>query len=262
MAGGCLQKENLTATSGCLNVALRRLIGRIGRIDKEGYATGCRHDLAQQLHALGHQFVGKEVDAGGIAARAVETCYQAELDRVTSYAEHDRDRRGRGLSRESSSRGAWRGNHTHLPTNEISHQLWQTIILTVGPAKFGDHVPALHKTAISKPLPERCNHLRAFAGGCHVEKSYHRHRWLLRARRQRPRCHAAEQRNEIAAGAHSITSSASARSLSGISSPSAFAVPRLITNSNLVGCMTGRLAGFSPLRTRPAYTPTDDTRLK
>src|SRR5262249_23640711 len=124
---------------------LRRLIGRIGRIDKEGYATGCRHDLAQQLHALGHQFVGKEVDAGGIAARAVETCYQAELDRVTSYAEHDRDRRGRGLSRESSSRGAWRGNHTHLPTNEISHQLWQTIILTVGPAKFGDHVPALDK---------------------------------------------------------------------------------------------------------------------
>src|SRR5262245_48973522 len=199
MAGGCLQKENLTTTSGCLNVALRRLIGRIGRIDKEGYATGCRHDLAQQLHALGHQFVGKEVDAGGIAARAVETCYQAELDRVTSYAEHDRDRRGRGLSRESSRRGTWRGNHTHLPTNEISHQLWQTIILTVGPAEFGDHVPALDKTAISKPLPERCNHLRAFAGGCHVEKSYHRHCRLLRACRERPRgCRAANQRDEIA----------------------------------------------------------------
>src|SRR5262249_9278717 len=248
MAGGCLQKENLTTTSGCLNVALRRFIGRIGRIDKEGYATGCRHDLAQQLHALGHQFVGKEVDAGGIAARAVETCYQAELDRVTSYAEHDRDRRGRGLSRESSSRGAWRGNHTHLPTNEISHQLWQTIILTVGPAKFGDHVPALDKTAIGKPLPERCNHLRAFAGGCHVEKSYHRHRWLLRARHSRPRhrC-AAEQRDEVAAH-HSITSSARPSSVIGKVRPSALAVFRLITKSTFVDCSTGMSAAFAPLR--------------
>jgi len=51
---------------------------------------------------------------------------------------------------------------------------------------------------------------------------------------------------------HSITSSASASNLSGTSSPSAFAVLRLITNSNFVGCMTGRSAGFSPFRIRPA----------
>lgn len=34
--------------------------------------------------------------------------------------------------------------------------------------------------------------------------------------------------------------------------PSVFAVLRLITNSNLVGCMTGRSAGFAPLRMRLA----------
>jgi len=33
--------------------------------------------------------------------------------------------------------------------------------------------------------------------------------------------------------------------------PSAFAVFKLITNSNLVGWMTGKSAGFSPLRIRP-----------
>jgi hypothetical protein len=33
--------------------------------------------------------------------------------------------------------------------------------------------------------------------------------------------------------------------------PSAFAVLRLITRSNFVGCSTGRSAGFSPLRMRP-----------
>ena len=52
--------------------------------------------------------------------------------------------------------------------------------------------------------------------------------------------------------AYSITSSARASSVGGISSPSALAVLRLMTRSNLVGCTTGRSAGFSPLRIRPA----------
>ena len=51
---------------------------------------------------------------------------------------------------------------------------------------------------------------------------------------------------------HSITSLAATSSLSGTSRPSALAVLRLITNSNLVDCMTGKFAGFSPLRIRPA----------
>src|SRR6266700_4835957 len=47
---------------------------------------------------------------------------------------------------------------------------------------------------------------------------------------------------------YSITSSARVRRLGGISRPSAFAVLRLMTNSNLVGNSTGRSAGFAPLR--------------
>src|SRR5262245_16907369 len=49
---------------------------------------------------------------------------------------------------------------------------------------------------------------------------------------------------------HSITSSASASSVGGISRPSDFAVLRLITRSYLVGACTGRSPGFSPLRMR------------
>src|SRR5262249_40129644 len=72
---------------------------------------------------------------------------------------------------------------------------------------------------------------------------------------QRPSCRrAAEQRDEIAT-LHSITSSASASSLSGIWRPSALAVLRLITNSYLVGSTTGRSAGLAPLRISPAYMP-------
>src|SRR4051812_10084867 len=51
---------------------------------------------------------------------------------------------------------------------------------------------------------------------------------------------------------HSITSSAIASSPAEGVSPSVLAVLRLITSANLVGCKTGRSAGFMPLRMRPA----------
>src|SRR5665213_109088 len=50
---------------------------------------------------------------------------------------------------------------------------------------------------------------------------------------------------------HSMTSSACASSTCGTVRPSALAVFRLMTNSNLVGCWTGRSAGLAPFRTLP-----------
>jgi hypothetical protein len=50
---------------------------------------------------------------------------------------------------------------------------------------------------------------------------------------------------------YSITSVAATCSVKGTVRPSDFAVFRLITSSNLDGCMTGRSAGLSPLRMRP-----------
>src|SRR4029077_1702448 len=52
---------------------------------------------------------------------------------------------------------------------------------------------------------------------------------LLCPRRERPRCRAAAQRDELAA-VHSITSSARASSVGGTSRPSALAVLRLMTS--------------------------------
>ena len=49
-----------------------------------------------------------------------------------------------------------------------------------------------------------------------------------------------------------ISWSARARIDCGTVRPSVFAVLRLITRSNFAGCTTGRSAGFSPLRMRPA----------
>jgi hypothetical protein len=50
---------------------------------------------------------------------------------------------------------------------------------------------------------------------------------------------------------HSITSSVSERSPGDNVRPSIFAVLRLITSSNLVGCNTGRSAGLAPFKTIP-----------
>jgi hypothetical protein len=47
---------------------------------------------------------------------------------------------------------------------------------------------------------------------------------------------------------YSITSSARSRNDSGTRSPIAFAVAKLMISSNLVGCSTGRSAGFAPLK--------------
>jgi len=47
---------------------------------------------------------------------------------------------------------------------------------------------------------------------------------------------------------YSTTWSARSRSVCGIVTPSAFAVLRLMTSSNFVGCSTGRSAGLAPLR--------------
>jgi hypothetical protein len=52
---------------------------------------------------------------------------------------------------------------------------------------------------------------------------------------------------------HSITRSAAASSIFGITMPRAFAVLRLITSSNFVGVCTGRSAGFAPRRMRLTY---------
>jgi hypothetical protein len=50
---------------------------------------------------------------------------------------------------------------------------------------------------------------------------------------------------------YSITSSAPVSSAGGMVRPSAFAVLRLMTSSNLIDCSTGKSAGLAPFRILP-----------
>src|SRR5262245_55820096 len=117
--------------------------------------------------------------------------------------------------------------------------------MSLCPAIFDCNVLAFDKAPVFQTLTERSQELRVVAGRPGAEEPDHWHRWLLRARRQRPCRRAAEQRDEPAP-VHSITSSARSRKDSVIVRPSALAVVRLMTRSNLVGCSTGKSAGFAP----------------
>src|SRR5262249_4889865 len=146
---------------------------------------------------------------------------------------------------------AARHNHGHLTVNQFGRKLWQSIVLAFRPAIFNLQVLALDIAYLFQSLAERAQTDRVHFTRCVAEEPDHRHR-LLRACRERPRDgRAAEERDDLAPAAHSITSSAAACRVSGTSRPSAFAVLRLITSSNLVGCVTGKLLGCSPLRIRP-----------
>src|SRR5262249_18060028 len=117
------------------------------------------------------------------------------------------------------------------------------------PTVFDRHILAFDIARFLQALVERRDLLAQRSGRRGIEEAGHRH--LLCACRERPGCRAAEKRDELAPS-HSMTSSARDIKLSENFTPSALAVLRLITNSNLVGCMTGRSAGLAPFRTRPA----------
>src|SRR5262245_28645263 len=123
-----------------------------------------------------------------------------------------------------------------------------------GPTSLDLRIAAVCPTQLLQCLPERRNAGLAFGIVCgygHKNTDPPHPLALLRASRERPRRRRAQQHDELAAPDHSITSSARASRLFGTVSPRVLAVLRLMNNSNLLTCCTGRLAGFSPFRIRP-----------
>src|SRR5215831_9794984 len=136
--------------------------------------------------------------------------------------------------------------------NQIGRQCGQLFDFIPGEVIFDRDVLTLGKACVFQTLTDRGQEVRGVAGPLGGEEPDHRQRRLLRTRRQRPRDRfAAEKCDELPTAAHSITSSPSASSLSGIWRPRALAVLRLMNNSSFVTCWTGRSAGFSPLKMRP-----------
>ena len=110
---------------------------------------------------------------------------EAEPDRVAARFEDDRNGRGRRLCRKRR-RSAGRGNHGHLTMNQISRHRRQPIILALRPAVFDRHVLAFDVTGFAQPFEKGGQLSRITLGRSDVDKPNHRHRRLLRTRRERP----------------------------------------------------------------------------
>ena len=144
-------------------------------------------------------------------------------------------------------------NHSHRPVNQIGHQCRQPIELIVGPAVFNRDILALYEAHFLQALAERGHEVRRVWRADVLRTNPTTGTDVCCARR-RERPHGSrttEQRYELAPSHHSITSSARASSVGGISRPRALAVCMLMMSSNLVALITGKSAGLSPLRARP-----------
>src|SRR5262245_36305690 len=188
--------------------------------------------------------------SGDVAARSRKTRNDAGADRISRSREHDRDHRCRLLGRERRE-SVVRHDNIDLKPDELGGDLGKSLAASLGPAMLDCEIAAVAPPQFPQSPDKgsgpfalcRCRTGAQQANDCWLA--------LLRPRRERPsHRHAAEQRDEFATAAHSITSSARASKVGGTSRPRAFAVFRLITVSYLVGVCTGRSAGFSPFKIR------------
>src|SRR5262249_6408303 len=111
----------------------------------------------------------------------------------------------------------------------------QPLAPAVGPGILDSEILTFDEACFGESLAQLVN--QELGPGCRgvPQKPDHRHCRLLRARGERPRGRAAKKRDELAPP-HSITSSASASTLSGMMIPSVLAVLRLMENWKRVGC--------------------------
>src|SRR5262249_35243418 len=177
---------------------------------------------------------------------------QAAAERVGNGNEHDRNAARFQLQRLRHPR-AGSEDHIRSRAHELRSNRPQTRGRQRAPVFLDANIAAVDPAELLERFAKcraACTRLR-LVGKCirEVNEAWYAAR-LLRARRERTRRRAAEQRDELAP-LHSITSSARASSWGGTSRPSAFAGLRLIPSSNFVGCSTGKSAGLAPLRILP-----------
>src|SRR5262245_12315351 len=135
--------------------------------------------------------------------------------------------RRRAPWRQHRSAASGRGDHRYLAADQIGRKRRQSIILAFRKVEFDRHVAAFHVAGLTQATAKRVDKVASVILSQAAQEADHRHRRLLRARRERP-CdrRAAQKCDELAALL--ITSSARASTDDGTSSPRAFAVLRLL----------------------------------
>src|SRR5262249_689766 len=115
-----------------------------------------------------------------------------------AHAEHDRNSIRRSFGGECRFRAARGDDDGHPAINQVSRQLWQSIELILRPAIFNRNVSTIDIAGFAQGLTKHRHEMRARLESSGVEGPHPRQRWLLLARRQRPRSRAADKGDELA----------------------------------------------------------------
>ena len=216
-----------------------------------------RRDLLEEFKPFSAQAVFELHEARGITARSRQTLDDAGADGIGDEDKHERH----GSCRlQKHCHGCAAANEDDLRCERSQfHRVFANVIgAAATPAIVDPEVAALDPAQLCQHVAK---HSVARVHGCFIGDSRERaqapNAWfLLCAGGERPnnrmRRRRATQKGDELAPPHSITSSARPSSIGEISRPSALAVLRLITNSNLTGPWTGSSLGFAPLRMRSA----------
>src|SRR5262245_21767835 len=152
----------------------------------------------QEAEPLGPSLRVHRRDAGDVAAWSIEAGNQTSLHRIGTAAVNDRDRCSCSLRRGCCRRAAGRSDDRHPAADQIDHQFRQPIKFIARPTVFDRHVLAFDVAGFAQAFAECCHEVSARLRRTSIEISDHRHRRLLRARRERPRGHRpAEERDEF-----------------------------------------------------------------
>src|SRR5262249_55462283 len=182
-------------------------------------------------------------EAGNIAAGPREALHPTDADQI-AYPRNDGRDGARELHQYRDHPAAAGEDGVWIRRDQTCRLSPYQFHIVRGPTLIKLHICAVRFPSSRRNARTRISNFGIAFGVRHQNRHAPHALALPRTRCERPCCRAANQRDELAAVAHSITSSDSASSLSGISRPSAFAVWRLITHSNFVGCSTGKSAGL------------------
>src|SRR5262245_12244277 len=173
---------------------------------------------------------------------------EAGGDRIAFKIAGDDGDRCRPSLRSLDGSRPQRDDHIDAETDQFGSELRESIGSPFGKAIINGEVAVLDVAELAHALTECAQEVRQRAGEL-IQEADPRDLPLLRLNSERCSEHApTHQRDERSPVHQRMTSSARTRSDCGIVSPRALAVLKLMINSNLVGCSTGKSAGLAPLR--------------
>ena len=168
------------------NFSQYRLCYRRFGVNQNSDLYGPWHQCTQQFQPLRCDLSTQVIDPCDVATGPGEARDETKPDRVFADGKDDWDRRGCRLGRECG-RVSRRGDHRDLSTNQIACQRRQSIQLSLGPTIFDRDVLPLDVSGLVQASAKRAQTDCILTVRSRAEEPDHRHRRLLRARRERPR---------------------------------------------------------------------------